>query len=205
LVGNRLTFRDSKVFTIGVLILILIITVALISTIWPRNETRFFELGLLDKDQTAKAYFTIDNSTIEIGTQVRWFIFVHNNMGNVEKISVRVKLVNSTMAQPIDSKNTPSPSSFFLELPSSLSINDTVLLPFFWSIPQVTFQDGATNIRQLTVNNQIFDINVSSIDYFSLVFELWVYDKVTQTYLFGWRSTGNDFSSASVNMGFKIK
>ena len=204
MVGNRLAFRDSKVFTIAVLILILIITVALISTIWPRSETRFFELGLLDKNQTAKAYFAIDNSTIEIGTQVKWFIFVHNHMGSAEKISVRVKLLNPTMAQPIDSKNTPSPSSFFLELPSSLSINETVLLPFSWSIPQVTSQDGATNIRQVTVNNQIFDINISSNDYFSLVFELWVYDQVSQTYLFGWRS-GNDFSSASINMGFKIK
>ena len=121
-----------------------------------------------------------------------------------KKISVRVKLLNPTMAQPIDSKNTPSPSSFFLELPSSLSINETVLLPFSWSIPQVTSQDGATSIRQVTVNNQIFDINISSNDYFSLVFELWVYDQVSQTYLFGWGS-GNDFSSASINMGFKIK
>ena len=85
MVGNRLAFRDSKVFTIAVLILILIITVALISTIWPRSETRFFELGLLDKNQTAKAYFAIDNSTIEIGTQVKWFIFVHNHMGSAEK------------------------------------------------------------------------------------------------------------------------
>ena len=204
MVGNRLAFRDSKVFTIAVLILILIITVALISTIWPRSETRFFELGLLDKNQTAKAYFEIDNSTIEIGTQVNWFIFVHNHMGSAEKISVRVKLLNSTMVLPIDSKNTPSPTSFFLELPSSLSINETVLLPFSWSIPQTTSQDGETIIRQLTVNNQIFDINIASNDYFSLVFELWVYDQVSQTYLFGWRSE-NGFSSASINMGFRIK
>ena len=165
---------------------------------------RFIELGLLDKNKAATAYFAIDNSTLEIGTQVKWFVFVHNNMGNAEKISVRVKLLNSTMAQPIDSKNTPSPFSFFLDIPSSLSINETALLPFTWGVSEVTSQDGATIIRQLTVNNQIIDVNVSSKDYFSIVFELWVYDQASQNYLFGWRS-GNDFSSASVNMGFKLK
>ena len=205
LVGDGTAFRDNKkVITIAAFIILLILTVALISTVWPTNETRFFELGLLDKNKAATAYFAIDNSTLEIGTQVRWFIFVHNHMGNAEKVSVRVKLLNSTMSQPIESKNTPSPSSFFLEIPLSLSINETVLLPFTWGISEAASQDGTTIIRQLTVNNQTLDINVSSKNYFSLVFELWVYDQISQNYLFGWHS-GNDFSSASVNMGFKIK
>jgi hypothetical protein len=194
----------KQVFTIAGLLLLLILTVALISTFWPRNETQFFELGILDKNKTATAYFAIDNSTLEIGTQVRWFVFVHNNMGSAEQVSIRVKLLNSTMAQPIDSKNTPSPFSFLLELPSSLSVNETVLLPFSWSISDAVSQDGTTIIRQLTVNNHTYYITVLSKDYFSLVFELWVYDKVSQNYAFGWQS-GNDFSSASVNMGFKIR
>jgi hypothetical protein len=194
----------KQVFTIAGLLLLLILTVALISTFWPRNETQFFELGILDKNKTAKAYFAIDNSTLEIGTQVRWFVFVHNNMGSAEQVSIRVKLLNSTMAQPIDSKNTPSPFSFLLELPSSLSVNETVLLPFSWSISDAVSQDGTTIVRQLTVNNHTYYVTVLSKDYFSLVFELWVYDKVSQNYVFGWQS-GNDFSSASVNMGFKIR
>jgi hypothetical protein len=194
----------KQVFTIVGLLLLLILTVALISTFWPKNETQFFELGLLDKNKTATAYFTIDNSTLEIGTQVRWFVFVHNNMGNAEQVSIRVKLLNSTMTQPIDSKNTPSPFSFFLELPSPLSVNETVLLPFSWSISDAVSQDGTNIIRQLTVNDHTYDINVSSKDYFSLVFELWVYDPVPQDYVFGWHN-GNEFSSASINMGFKIK
>lgn len=205
MVGDRLAIKLSKqVLTIAGLILLLILTVALFSTLWPRNEAQFFEIGLLDKNKTAIAYFAIDNSTLEIGTQVRWFVFVHNNMGSAEQVSIRVKLLNSTMAQPIDSKNTPSPFSFFMELPSPLSVNETALLPFSWSISDAVSQDGSTIIRQLTVNNHSYDINVSSKDYFSLVFELWVYDPVTQDYVFGWHS-GNDFSSASINMGFKIK
>ena len=205
MVGYSLALKGRKqVFTIAGLILLLILTVALISTFWPKNETQFFELGLLDKNKTATAYFTLDNSTLEKGTQVKWFVFVHNNMNSAEQVSIRVKLLNSTMAQPIDSKNTPSPFSFLLEFPSSLSDNETVLLPFSWSISDAVSQDGATIVRQLTVNNHTYYITVLSEDYFSLVFELWVYDKVSQTYLFGWR-TGNDFSSTSVNMGFKIK
>jgi hypothetical protein len=205
LVGYRLALKVRKqFFIIAGLILLLIVTVALISTFWPRNETQFFELGLLDKNKTATAYFAIDNSTLEIGTQVKWFVFIHNNMNSAQKVSIRVKLLNSTMAQPIDSKNTPSPFSFFLELPSQLSVNETVLLPFSWSITDVVSQDGTTIIRQLRVNEHTYDINVSSKDYFSLVFELWFFDPVTQDYAFGWHS-GNEFSSASINMGFQIK
>lgn len=195
---------SKQVLTIAGLLLLLILTVALISTFWPRIETQFFELGLLDKDKTATAYFAIDNSTLEIGTQVTWFVFVHNNMGSAEQVSIRIKLLNSTMEQPIDSKNTPSPYSFFMEFPSSLSVNETALISFSWGISKAVSQDGSTIIRQLTVNNHTYDINVSSKDYFSLVFELWVYDQNSQNYIFGWHS-GNDFSSASVNMGFKIK
>jgi hypothetical protein len=199
-----LAIKERKQFlTIAGLVLLLILFVALISTFWPKNETQFFELGLLDKSKTATAYFAIDNSTLEIGSQVKWYVFVHNNMGSAEQVTVRVKLLNSTMSQPIDSKNTPSPFSFFMELPSSLSINETILLPFSWSISDAVSQDGTTIVRQLTANNHTYDINVSSKDYFSLIFELWVYDPISQDYIFGWHSR-NDFSSASVNMGFKI-
>ena len=204
MVGSNLALKGRRqVFTIAGLILLLILTVALISTFWPKNETQFFELGLLDKNKTATAYFTLDNSTLEIGTQVKWFVFVHNSMNSEEQVSIRVKLLNSTMVHPIDSKNTPSPFSFILELPSSLSVNETVLLPFSWSVSDAVSQDGTTLIRQLTVNDHTYDINVSSKDYFSLVFELWVYDQSSQTYQFGWES-GKGFLSASVSVWFNL-
>jgi hypothetical protein len=195
---------NSNILTVAALILLLIIVIALFSAFWPRNEMRFFELGLLDKNKKAEAYFTLDNSTLEIGSQVDWFVFVHNHMGDAEKVVVRIKLLNSTMAQPIDSKNVPSPFNFFQELYSSLPDNESVLLPFSWRISNAASANGVTAVRQLVVNNQILDIDVSSNGYFIIVFELWVYSQTDQNYLFGWRF-GNSFSSASLTMGFNIK
>jgi hypothetical protein len=195
---------NSNILTVAALILLLILVIAMFGTFWPRNEMRFFELGLLDKNKTAEAYFALANSTLEIGSQVNWFVFVHNHMGDSEEVSVRIKLLNSTMAQPIDSKNMPSPFNFFQELSSSLSTDESVFLPFSWGISNAVSANGATTVRQLIVNNQIVDIDVSSSGHFIIVFELWVYSQTAQDYLFGWRS-GNSFSSASVTMGFNLK
>jgi hypothetical protein len=203
--GDILAFkRNSNTLTVAALITLLILVIALFSILWPRNEMRFFELGLLDKNKNAEAYFALANSTLEIGSQVNWFVFVHNHMGDAEKVSVRIKLLNSTMAQPINSKNMPSPFNFFEELYSSLSNDESVLLPFSWGISNAVSANGETTVRQLIVNNRILDIDVSSNGHFIIVFELWVYSQTAQNYLFGWRF-GNSLSSASVTMGFNIE
>lgn len=195
----------NPIFIIGALVLFLIIVVAVLSAFWPKYEERFFELGLLGKDKKAEGYYPNDNSTLEVGSQIFWYIYVHNHMGSAQSVSVRVKLLNSTMEAPDDRKNKPSPHPFFIEFPLSLSVDETLIVPFSWSILEAVSQNDSIIVKSLMINNETIEVGVQAFsdNSFRMVFELWVYDSTSDEYKFGWGSE-NEFSSASIFMWFRV-
>ena len=203
---NGLVLESHKpALILAGLVCLLIVIVAVIASVWPTQEEWFFELGLLGKDKTADAYFTNVHSIVDVGEVNSWFIYVHNYIGAVEDVSVRVKLLNSTIELPDNREHQPSNAISFAEFPSSLSVNETVLIPFSWSILDTETQNGSTVIKRLMVNEQPVDVRVSEsvISSFWVVFELWVQDRKSGEYEFGWESK-EGFSSASIYMGFKL-
>jgi len=175
-----------------------------ISNFWPRYESRFFELGLLGSAKRAEQYYPNDDSVLNVGSQVNWHLYVHNHMGSYQNVIVRVKLLNSTMELPNDREHKPSPFSFFVEFPLSLSINETLLVPFSWSILEAISQNDSIIIKRLILNDQVFEVHVpaSSDSFFRMVFELWVYDQASQEFTFAWGSE-EDFST-SLHMAFRL-
>jgi hypothetical protein len=201
--NNALTLSKYKfAFTISVLVLVLILIVAIISAFWPRYEERFFELGLLGREGKAEGYYPNDNSTIQIGVPILWQIYVHNHMGSAENVTIRVKIINATMTPPDDRSHEPSPFPLLTEFPVSLSVDETRLINFSWSVTAAGHQNGSTIIHRLTVNDDYYDVNISG-DHFRMVYELWVYDKSTQQYRFMWESR-EKFYSASLYMWFDL-
>jgi hypothetical protein len=198
LVLNKYKF----VFTVSVFVLVLILIVAVISAFWPRYEERFFELGLLGGEGKAEGYYPDDNSTLQIGVPILWQIYVHNHMGSVENVTVRVKIINATMTPPDDRRHEPSPTPLLTEFPLSLSVDETRLINFSWSITAAEHQNGSTIIHRLMINNEYHDVIVSG-DPFRMVFELWVYDRSTQQYRFMWES-GEESYSSSLYMWFSL-
>jgi hypothetical protein len=190
---------------VGGLILLLIVTVAVISNFWPQNEERFIELGLLGKDKRAEGYFANDNPALNVGTQVNWYLYLHNQMTNSQFIQIKVKLLNSTMQATNNTTHQPSPVASVVEIPELLTVNSTQLIPVTWSIANAIPQDGSIVIKSVTINGQTVDIEVPAISNssFNIVFELWVYDQSSQTYQFGWES-GKGFLSASVSVWFNL-
>ena len=197
--------KHKPIIIIGTFILFLTLTVALISIFWPRYEERFFEFGLLGKDKLAEGYYPNDNSSLKLGSQINWHIYIHNHIGSFQNVIVKVKLVNSMMDLPNDRDNEPSPFDPIAEFPLSLSVNDTLFVPFSWSIVEAISQKNSTILKQLMVNDQIVEVNVpaSSNSFFRMVFELWVYDQSSQTYTFGWES-GQELSSSSIHIAFRV-
>ena len=190
---------------ITILILFLIVTVAAIITVWPRSEEKFFDLGILGSNKTADEYYPNRNSTIEIGSQVNWYIHILNHMGTVQNVSLRVKLLNSTMQPPNDQIHEPSVAASFIELRLSLDVDDVQLVPFSWSILDAASQNGSVVIKRMMINNQTVEVDVSteSNSFFRMVFEIWVYDQSTQEYKFEWDS-GKKISSSSLYMWFNV-
>jgi hypothetical protein len=196
---------NKTLVLVGGLILLLIVTVAAISNFWPQSEEKFIEIGLLGKDKKAEGYFVNDYPSLNIGNQVNWYLYLHNQMTNSQFIQVKVKLLNSTMKAANDISHQPSPVASVVEIPELLNVNSTQLIPFTWSIDSAIPQDGSIVIKSITVNGQTIDVEIPAVtnSSFNIVFELWVYDQSSQTYQFGWES-GKGFHSASVSMWFNL-
>jgi len=199
-IGNH-----KPLMMIGAIIAILVVAVSLISAFWPRYEMQFIEFGLLGKDKLAKDYFLSDNSTVTLGPQVNWNIYIHNHIEGSQDVIIKVKLINSTIQVPNDEEHIPTQSASFMEMPLSLSDNETLVAPFSWSVTDLSSQGNSIVLRQLSVNNQSFDVDVSTLSdsFFQMVFELWVYNKSSQGYEFGWQSS-QGYSSASLQIGFRV-
>jgi len=184
-------FREyQSFFTICILVLILIVAVAIVSAFWPKYEERFFELGLLGEGKRAEDYYPNNDPNIGISTSVPWYIYVHNHMGSNQSISIRVKILNSTLPGPDTSKRAPSSVPAFFEIRQDLDIDETRLLPFFWHISEATWLGDSIVITQLVVNNVTLGVNASAVSgyFFRLVFELWIYDEASGTFGFTWKS-----------------
>jgi len=192
-------------FLICVLVGFLVVAVYVITLFWPKYEERFFELGLLGRDKMAEDYYPGNTSNVGVSSNVTWFIYIHNCMWSDENVSIRVKLLNSTMQAPDDREHEPSPYPVLFELPLSLSIDETLLIPFSWSILEADLQNESVLIERLMVNNQTVHVDVEAFSdlRFRLVLELWVYDQSSGEYLFGWDS-GKEFYSVSLYMWFNV-
>jgi len=195
----------KPIIVLGVVLGSVIAFVYVVSLYWPRYEEYFFEFGLLGGEGKAEGYFPDDNSTISLGTPMSWQIYVHNHMGSEQEISIRAKILNSTMRAPDDREHLPSPEPSFVEVPVYLSVDETVLVPFSWSVLDTEYQNG-TVIRSLIVNGESVEVDAEAVsdDRFRIVFELWVYDQASEEYIFGWHSR-DEFYSASIYMWFNLR
>lgn len=200
-----MSIKEYKpIIYLGVFLALIIGFVYVVSLYWPKYEEYFFELAVLGKDGKAEEYYPDDNSTISVGTPISWQIYVHNHMGREQDISIRAKLLNSTMEAPDDRGHVPSAEPTFLEIPVSLSIDETVLIPFSWSVRDAEYQNS-TVIHGLIVNGELVEVDVGSFsdDRFRVVFELWVHDQESGEFVFGWYSKG-EFYSASIYVWFNL-
>ena len=204
--GDGLVKRTHKpAFIIAGLVILIIIVVALLSSYRPKQEKWFIELGLLDEDMMADAFFSNADSTVDLGELNSWFIYIHNHLASAQDVSVKVKLINSTMELPDDRKHQHSSATSFIEFPLKISINETAYIPFSWSVIQAETENDSVVINRLAINEQSLDVDVSAsfTPSFRLVFELWVFDPSSGEYQFRWESK-EGFFSASLYMAFRV-
>ncbi len=197
--------KHNTVIVIIALTTVIILITTVVSSFWPEYEIQFIEFGLLGENKIADDYFASENSTVALGSQVKWYIYLHNHMGSPQEVIVRVKLLNSTMAIPIDQENEPAPYPSYTELQLSLFNNETSLVPFTWSVVNLISRDDSIVITSLMANDVNVETNVSTLStsFFRMVFELWVYDISSGEYRFGWNSS-EGFDSSSLHIGFKV-
>lgn len=183
----NLKYRISSL-VVGLVSIVLI--TAFIGRVVYVGENNFFIMAVLGKDNMLRDYYPNGDSNIEVGFLVLWNIVVHSNMGDSQYVAIRVKALNSTT--PGSGVLSPSPVPALLELRYSLTGNETISLPFHWSILKINNQGSSVVINQFVINEVLYTVNVSAMYGFNFrfVFELWYYNTASQNFEFAWRSGG---------------
>ena len=172
----------------------------------PRPRERFLSISTLGPNMMAEDYYPKNSSAIDVGETINWYLNVKNDMGNVEYVSVRVKLLNSTETIPDDSAHLPSPTNAIIEMEQVLSDDSVWVIPLTWTITEIDKKQGYTMVKSLEINNVLAnDLNVASTDgNFRMIIELWRYDTETGNFSFAW-SSGLAQRSAWNQIWFSVK
>lgn len=198
-------FRQNRRNLLVVFITLLIVfeMVAYVATT-PQPQEHFFQFYVLGTNRMAAGYYPNNDSNIRVGESVRWLVGVTDLMGNVQLVSIRVKLGNQTISAPDDLQGLPSPAPLVTEFMHVIQNNGTWELPFVWRISNVSSVEGSTRILELRINNQTYPMQGSFARNgfnFRLIFELWTWNVDSSALEFGWRS-GTEHRAAWLQIQF---
>jgi hypothetical protein len=176
---------------ISLLSLVAVIYAPLVLARLSRDEP-FFALGVLGKEGKAGHYYPGDDPNIEVGEPVDWVIYLYNHMGGPRYVALRFKLLNSTMPPPEAEGGAPSRAPVFFEVRRVIANNETILLPFSWSIEGAQVIGDSTVIRRLSAMGETYETYAVAREGrdFRVVIELWIYDERTGDFEFGWSHGG---------------
>lgn len=173
-------------------LVLIVLTTSLIGRVVSGGGEQFFIMAMLGKDKMMGDYYPNSDPDVEVNSSVLWNIVVHNNMGGAQYVSIRVKVLNLTMQGP--GALSPSPTPVLLEFRNSLADNQTVWIPFNWSILEITHQGDSVVIKKLIINGVPYIVDVGAVSGFNFrfIFELWYSNAASQNFEFTWRSAGEE-------------
>jgi hypothetical protein len=154
-------------------------------------------MWVLGSKGLAENYYPRDNPNLKIGEDVNWTLGIHNYMGSLQYVIVRVKLLNSTIAGPDELTGKPSSLTPLIEFTRVLVDNETWSMPFRWRILNATERSGNILLNELSINEKPINgelATASSGFNYRFVFELWFYDPVTNNLIFSWRTNDSQRS-----------
>ena|SRR5688572_19232453 len=181
--------------------------IALFASNSAAQENEFLSMTTLDSNMKVDEYFP-NNSTINVGDRMGWYIKVYNGMNSPEYLAVKIKILNSTQTTPVDALNRPSPSPELFEYHHLVSNNATMTIPFEWSILDIESHDGQLTIRNVMINGEEIDnLDISSMDGqdFRILFELWRYNHDSEDLEFEWSSSAQNKRSVWNQIWFSVK
>jgi hypothetical protein len=183
-----LTQNRRNLIAIFITLLIIFEMITYVATT-PRPQEQFFQFYVLGANHLAADYYPSNDSNIQLAEPLKWYIGVTDLMGNMQLVSIRVKLGNETISPPNDTKALPSPAPLVTEFMRFIQDNETWELPFVWQISNFSSIEGSTHILELQINNQTFPVQDSWTRNgynFRLIFELWTWNVDTAGLEFGW-------------------
>ena len=156
----------------------------------PKGREQFFALAVLGEEGMAEQYFPNDDINIEIGEQVRWQIYLYNHMGKARYVSVKFKILNSTMISANSTLCSASVAPMIYEVRKVLLDDEALIFPLQWSLQNITTYMNITSIDRIIMNEKVIQTYVEAKNErtFRIVIELWVYEMEQGDFIFGWTS-----------------
>lgn len=186
---------DLKIiyFSITALIVISIYSPLIMEHFPAPREESFFALALLGKEGLAENYYPGEEPIVYPDTPVKWHIYIYNHMGESQQIKIKIKLVDSNTPPPNITTCTPSPTTEIFEIRRFILNNETLIIPFEWSISEVIEVNDRYKMSLMQVNDYPINIDMAmdKEEALKMVFELWVYDENTRDFVFGWSERGD--------------
>jgi len=188
----RINSRDLRYVVAFALVMTIVSSGVAYRALYPPPNEQYFAMWVLGPDGFAQHYYPNDDSNLGINEPLNWTIGVQNQMGGLEYVVVRVKLLNSTLNGPANPTGSPSSTIPILEFTRVLIENETWSMPFDWMIANATEANGSISIIGLSINgNQLVGDFASALSgyNFRFDFELWFYDASTNGLVFSQPTT----------------
>ena len=119
--SKYLNLNDRQILLIlSIFILLIGLWIPTIRPLFPSKEEHFFEYAILGENMRGENYYPENDPNINIDEQVKWNIQVYNHMGKNEYITIKIKILNSTMVPPDSTTCTPSQTLEIFNLQEAL-------------------------------------------------------------------------------------
>ena len=203
---KRMPFPDRRTLVVVFITLLIVFEMMAYVVTTPRPQEQFFQLYVLGANRLAADYYPNNDTNIQLGESVQWYVGVTDFMGNVQFIAVRVKLGNQTIMPPDDLNAQPSLAPLLTEFKRFLQNNETWEFPFAWQVTDATMVGDSVYILEFQINNETYQLQDASAiggRNFRVIFELWVWDTGFKSFQFGW-STGGERRVAWLQVWFNM-
>ena len=142
--------------TIGLLLIIIFIMPSLSSIFW-EEENNNIAMAILNNDMLIDDYYPDNNLTIKIGDVLDWYIYIENNVDEIQYFAVKVKIVDGNVPPPnfMTCSYCQEPEIYEIRC---LALNDQkIFKPFNFSILQANFGENFTIIEKIVINGVYFE------------------------------------------------
>lgn len=161
----------------------------IIFSLVPDQNEPFIALSIISNQGTAQDYFPNNDNRISLESVVSWEIFVQNKMPTPQYISIKFKIINSPSLFPNSTTLTPSSEPSIYEENILLLSDQSLKLPFNWTITQFEqLNNSQEKINAIKINEEIHQISIIGRinDNYHIIFELWTFDVNQNQFIFSW-------------------
>jgi len=203
---NLVFSRYWRISIVVFITLLIVFEMFAYAALTPRASDSYFQFYVLGSDHLASNYFPGNDSVLVAGEQVRWYVDIVNNMGDVELASIVVKIGNSTTQTPTMQNVTGTNTPILTNFEKFMQDNETWEIPLVWDVSNVTASQASVRITSIQINNATLDPSnwtATNGNNFQLIFELWTWQTETNSFQFGWGS-GTSFRIAWLRILFSV-